>query len=335
MKEASIDRLRILLQDKRQAIGIIAHTNPDGDAIGSSLGLFHWLNEQGFVNVKVIVPNQYPDFLHWMPGNQEVLVASDHPGLAAELIHHCSLIFCLDFNGFSRTAQLEPYLRDTPAIKVMIDHHPNPDEGFDLFFSDVHVSSTAELLYECLARIDQSHALSREVAVCLYAGIVTDTGSFSYGANAPRTYEIVARLVAAGVDAAQVHRSIYNHYSEDRMRLLGYCLSQKMKLIEGTAAAYISLSLADLARYNYREGDTEGIVNFALSIDQVALAALFIEQNDHVKVSFRSVGNLNVNSLARKHFHGGGHINAAGGKSFESLQDTLHRFERLIKKPDF
>jgi len=330
-----IDRLKNFLQDKNQLITIVVHANPDGDAIGSALGLYAWMTEQGFSRVYVVAPNPYASFLHWMPGNDQVIVAEEEKDKGLRLISTARLLICLDFNGMGRTAGLEEHMRASEAAKIMIDHHPDPENDFDLMISDTKVSSTAELLYECLAGLSDQEAISLTVAQCLYAGIVTDTGSFSYGCNNPRTYEIVARLIEKGVDGAKIQRLIYSTYSEDRMRLLGFCLSEKLKVIPEANTAYISLSESELLRFNHKEGDTEGIVNYGLSIENIKLAALFTEKEDHVKISLRSTGDLDANMLARNHFNGGGHKNAAGGKSFASLEDTLADFESLVKNERF
>ena len=335
MELTLIDRLKNFLQDKNQLITIVVHANPDGDAIGSALGLYAWMSEQGFSRVSVIAPNSNASFLHWMPGNDEVIIAEDHEDKSLELISTADLLICLDFNGMGRTAGLEDPMRASKASRIMIDHHPDPENDFDLVISDTGVSSTAELLYECLEHFSGKEAISLTVAKCLYVGIVTDTGSFSYGCNNPRTYEIVARLIEKGVDGAHIHRLIYSTYSEDRMRLLGFCLSEKLKVVSEAETAYISLSEKDLQRFNYREGDTEGIVNYALNIENIRLAALFTEKEDYVKISLRSVGDLDANILARNHFNGGGHKNAAGGKSYASLADTLAEFESLVKNEIF
>ncbi len=326
------DTVGKLLKDKQQAIGIVVHTNPDGDAIGSSLALYGYLKTQGYSMVHVIAPNAYASFLHWMPGSDQIIIAEEEKNKALNIIAGAALLFFLDFNGFGRAGQLEKPLADSRAPKVMIDHHPEPEGGFDVVFSDTAASSTAEMVYGIITALGGEEAVTLDIAQCLYAGIVTDTGSFSYGCNNPRTYEIVARLMEKGVDGAHLHRLIYSTYSVDRMRLLGFCLSEKLEVMEDCRAAYISLTKNELKRFNYQEGDTEGVVNYALSIKGIKLAALFMEQNDHVKASFRSTGNVDVNQLARTHYHGGGHVNAAGGKSFQGLENTLIEFVALVKK---
>lgn len=333
MDNNRIGKVSKLLEDRQQSVGIIMHSNPDGDAIGSSLALCGFLKTQGYSRVHVIAPNTYASFLHWMPGNDRIIIAEKEKEKALNIIANAALLFFLDFNGFGRTDQLEKPLAASKASKVMIDHHPEPEEeGFDVVISDTAASSTAEMVYEVISALGEEDAVTLDIAQCIYAGIVTDTGSFSYGCNNPRTYEIVARLMEKGVDGARLHRLIYSTYSFDRMRLLGFCLSEKLKVMEDCQAAYISLTKNELKRFNYEEGDAEGVVNYALNIKGIKLAALFMEKDDHVKVSFRSSGNVDVNHLARTHYHGGGHINAAGGKSFLDMENTLIEFMSLVKR---
>lgn len=326
------DQLKSWLSDKDSQIGIVTHVNPDGDAMGSALGLYNWLKNAGYGQVWVMVPNAAPGFLHWMPGYGQVLDASAKPAQAAQCLASAQLLFCVDFNGAARTGSLEEHVRSAPARKVLIDHHPQPEKDFDLVFSHTDVSSTAEILYELMQALGEASCLDKAVAECLYTGILTDTGSFSFACNRPQTYEITARLIAKGVDAAQVHQRIYSTYSANRMRLLGYCLSEKLRVLEAERTAYISLSRRDLKRFRHRPGDTEGIVNYAMSIERIDLAAMFIENKDHIRVSFRSAGAVDVNRFARRFFNGGGHVNASGGTVYKSLDETLAYFESIIKE---
>ncbi len=332
MNHLLIKKLGELLQNKDQQISIIVHTNPDGDAIGSALGLHAILKGIGFKDIPVIAPNAYPSFLQWMPGNEQVIIASEQPNIAEDAISVADVLFCLDFNGFSRAEQLEKHLIKSMAKKIMIDHHPQPEDGFDLVFSDTKTSSTAEMVYEVIAACGMEDMINYDAAQCLYAGIVTDTGSFSFSCNNPRTYEITAQLMRKGVDGAALQRLIYNTYSIDRMRLLGFSLAERLTVYPGHHAACISLSKADLERFNHREGDTEGFVNYALSIKHIRFAALFIEKDDHTKVSLRSAGHLDVNLLARKYYEGGGHKNASGGKSKLDLDRTIKHFESILEQ---
>ncbi len=326
-----ITKLQELLTDRRQNISIIVHTNPDGDAIGSALGWYAVLKNIGFTDVSVIAPNSYASFLHWMPNNNIVINASEKPDLASDLISNAKIVFCLDFNGFRRVEQLQASLESTCAIKIMIDHHPQPENGFDLVFSDTNASSTAEMVYEVAEKLGYGDYINLEAAQCLYAGIVTDTGSFSYSCNNPRTYEITAELISKGVDGAALQSLIYNTYTLNRIRLLGYCLSEKLKVIENRKAAYISLAMTEMELYEHQEGDTEGFVNYALAIEGIEFAAFFFEKKDHVKVSLRSTGDFDVNNFARMHYNGGGHKNASGGKCYLELYDTIVQFEKIVK----
>jgi bifunctional oligoribonuclease and PAP phosphatase NrnA len=326
-----ISSTKQLLESRNQPIVIVTHTHPDGDAIGSSLGLFHCLSNAGYAGVNVIVPDPYPSFLQWLPGNGEVVTATLQPDLAGHLIREAALIFCLDFNDLARTNGLEGLLRNANGVKILVDHHPQPEPAFDVVFSYPGFSSTAEMIFKLLEGLELMSFFNRDAAACLYAGIVTDTGSFSYSCNNPETYRISARLIESGVDGEKVHRLIYNTYSADRMRLLGYCLSEKLVVLPESDTAYISLTRKDLERFNHQVGDTEGVVNYALSIENISLAALFTEHEDHIKVSFRSAGKVDVNLFARDYFQGGGHRNAAGGKSFDPMDNTLARFEQLVK----
>ncbi len=331
MDQASISKAKKLLSDKDFRVAIVTHTNPDGDALGSSLGLYGFLKKAGFANVSVVSPNDYPLYLKWMPWQKEIIIADFNPEEAQEVILKASLIFFLDLNGIKRAENIEQSLRNASAVKILIDHHPQPENDFDIMFSEINASSTAELVYKFIEALCKTELIDKPIAECLYAGIVTDTGSFSYSCNLPETYEITARLMKLGVDGEHIQRLIYNTQSPDKIRLLGYCLSEKLRLIPHQKVAYISLTQDELMKFNHKEGDTEGVVNYALSIENINLAALFIEKPDHVKISFRSVGKVDVNRLARTYFNGGGHTNASGGKSFENIDSTIKRFEELVK----
>lgn len=331
MDSAALHSVKELLDDKSLPIVIVTHMNPDGDAVGSALGLYEFFRIRGHKSLQVITPNDYPEFLQWMPNNDKVLRAVDNSRVAKKFIQEAALLFCLDFNSPDRTELLEKPIRQSPAFKVMIDHHPQPEQAFDLLLSDESVSSTAELVYEFIAALGQEQSLNQWAAECIFAGIMTDTGSFSYSNNNPRTYQIVAHLISLGVNAAAINQKVYNTYSEQRLRLLGHSLSQKLRVFPEYHAAYISLTASELKRFDHREGDTEGVVNYALTIKGIKLAAIFIERKNHIKISFRSTGDVDVNALAREHFQGGGHKNAAGGKCFDTMENTLLKFETLFK----
>lgn len=332
MDTRQIDPIAELLHNKSKKIVLVCHVNPDGDAIGSSMGLYHALKRLDFEHVTVISPNAFPAFLEWIPGSEHILLANKQTRKCTEVLKVADVIFCLDFNDIDRVEDLSARLRKSPAKRVLIDHHPDPQHNdFNYMISETGASSTAELVYQFIAAWAGPDTFNNTIAQCLYAGIVTDTGSFSYACNNPETYYITARLMELGVDGEKIHRQIYDTYSADRLRLLGYCLSEKLVVLPQYKTAYIYLSQDDLKNFNYREGDTEGVVNYGLSIKGIALAAIFIERKDIIKVSLRSEGEVNVNILARKYFNGGGHRNAAGGNYKESLANTLRYFEETLR----
>lgn len=328
LSESSISYLKKLLGEKSDVL-ITTHYNPDGDAIGSSLALFHFLLSQG-IDAKVLVPNELPSFLEWMPGIDQVIIYMDNTWLGNKIIQEADLIFCVDYNALNRVKLFTDELRSSSATRIIIDHHIQPENEFDLVFSVVGVSSTAELLYQILDEAGFAQSITREMAECFFVGIMTDTGSFSFACNRPETFEIAAKLIKTGMDVERVHRMVYDTYSESRMRLLGHCLGSNMKVLPEYATAYIWLTKDDLEKYDYKQGDTEGVVNYALSIQNVAVAALFTERGDRIRVSLRSKGGFSVNEFARAHFNGGGHRNAAGGDIFMPMPEALAWFESLL-----
>jgi phosphoesterase RecJ-like protein len=318
---------------KSEKIVITTHTNPDGDAIGSSLALYHYIKSKG-KDVKLVVPNSYPEFISWMPGNDEIIVTESSWAKAREAFSEAELIYCLDYNAIHRSGCLKEILAASEVFKIMIDHHPQPEENdFNLLYSCTDTSSTAELIYDYISWLDDSYEITPEVATCLYVGIMTDTGSFSFACNRPETFMVTAKLLETGIDGEYIHRMVYDTFSENRLRLLGFSLSQKLVVLEEFATAYISLSREDLRKFNYQVGDTEGLVNYALSIKGIQMAVLLTERKDRIRLSFRSKGNFSVNDVAREHFNGGGHRNAAGGDSYDTLQRTTDKLEKLL--PDY
>lgn len=315
---------------KAQNILITSHHNPDGDAIGSMLALSNFLSATGR-KAKMLVPNTIPDYLLWMPTCEKIIISEEHGQKAIKAIESADLIFCLDYNSFSRTKQLEMPLRQSQAYKILIDHHLQPEATFDHMITRVDVSSTAELVYETIKALGGEKNITREVADCLFVGIMTDTGSFSFSCNYPSTFQITANLLQKGTDAEKVHQLIYDTYSEHRMRLLGYCLSEKLVVLKDYATAYISLSRHELERFHFQPGDTEGVVNYALSIKDIVFAVLFTEKDEAIRASFRSKGDFSVNAFARTHFDGGGHKNAAGADSYRSLDETITYFVGLLQ----
>lgn len=310
-------------------IVLTSHTNPDGDAVGASLAMFLFLSDQGF-NVSVILPNAFPDYLAWMEGSNKVILYDKEKLKCDQLMADAEILFSLDYNHPNRIGDAEQAFVHSKATKVLIDHHIQPRiEAYDLVFSTVETSSTSELIFDCILQLHPG-GLSKPVAECIYAGIMTDTGSFSYACNSEKTFRIVADLYKAGINGVNINRLVYNTFSESRLRLLGYALSEKLKVLPHYATAYISLTLDELNRFNYQVGDTEDVVNYALSIKGVRFAAMFIERDKKIRVSLRSVGDFKVNTIAREHFEGGGHKNAAGGDSYISMQKTLEKFEQLL-----
>lgn len=308
---------------------VTSHYNPDGDALGSSLALTSYLLKKGH-KVSMILPNDFPDFLNWMPGIEDTLIYFHKSKTADELIANASVIFCLDYNAIPRVNLFADKLFAAKGIKILIDHHLQPEDHFDHSFSVINTSSTSELIFDFIVAMDDYSLIDRDIAVNLYVGIMTDTGSFSFACNYPHTYEVVSKLVQKGVDTERAHRLVYDTYSEGRMRLLGFCLSERMVVLHESATAYIWLNKSDMDRFNFKAGDTEGVVNYALSIKDISFAAFFTEKSDRIRISFRSKGNFSVNDFARDHYQGGGHRNAAGGDSYMSMEQTLSAFEALL-----
>jgi bifunctional oligoribonuclease and PAP phosphatase NrnA len=325
------EKLKSLLSDTSLNLTIVSHVNPDGDAIGSSLALYQYFKKAKFENVRVVIPNAHPSFLTWMPHNEGIVTATREGKIARDIIAKSDFIFCLDFNDLDRTDQLASPIRNSKAQRILLDHHPDPRDEFEIVFSQTHLSSTSELIYEFICAMDGKHLLDQSIAECLYTGIVTDTGSFSYSCNHPRIYQIVAHLIELGVNGEKIHRHIYDTYSENRLRLLGHCLGEKLVVLKDYQAAYIYLSDSDLRKFKYRDGDTEGVVNYALSIEGIKLGCIFIEKEKLIKASFRSKDDVNVNILARKYFNGGGHRNAAGGNFKGTLDEALSFFNTVVK----
>ncbi len=329
MNNLNISSLQNFFTEKRKIV-IISHTNPDGDAVGSSLALFNYFlikNQE----VNVILPNNFPEYLGWMKGSDSIFFYNLKKIESNQLLNNADVIFCLDFNALNRVDKLEDVLRKVKAKKVLIDHHLQPElNSFDYVFSETKVSSTAELVYDFITALGDEKLINIDIASCIYAGIMTDTGSFSYSCNYEKTYQITSRLIKLGMDAEEIHHLVYDTFSESRLRLLGFCLSEKLSVIEEFSTAYIALSKEDLKRFNYQVGDTEGVVNYALSINHIKLAALFTERDGKIRISFRSKGDVDVNVFARTYFEGGGHHNASGATSYLSLEDTIAKFKESI-----
>jgi phosphoesterase RecJ-like protein len=313
-----------------QKIAIVTHWSPDGDAMGSSLALFHFLNKLG-KKTNVIVPNAYPDFLQWLPGNRQVIDFSMHEPRATKILKAADLIFTLDFNSYKRLEKLGTVLEQTIAPKVMIDHHQQPDHYAAYHYHDVKACSTCELVYDLIVALGASKLIDKKIAACLYTGIMTDTGSFRYASVTSRTHEIIAGLLKTGIVPSDIHSAVYDNYSLNRLKLLGYALNEKLRLLDDYPVAYFLLTDLELKKFDYQKGDTEGLVNYPFSIKGIKFCALFIETDGGIKVSFRSKGKVDVNKFARKFFNGGGHINAAGGKSKQTLAEAEKTFVQSVK----
>ena len=324
----SLKKVKELLKNS-QNIVLTTHHNPDGDAIGSVLGFYHSLKSIG-ISSSVVIPNGFPEFLGWLPGVDVVTKYSHQKDIATATLKNADIIFCLDFNGFRRTETMEKPLAESKAIKVLIDHHPEPESMFDYSFSFTEVSSTAELVFEVLSEMFGSDCVNSDAAECLYVGMMTDTGSFSYACSRERTFAIAGKLVEKGVNVERVQGLVYNNFSAKRMQLLGYCLAEKMKVFPEHNAAYIWLTKDELKKYKHQNGDTEGFVNYPLSIKGVVFSVLFMENDGFIKVSLRSRGTFPVNEFSKRYYNGGGHTNAAGGKSFTSMGEAIAKFEELL-----
>ena len=330
MNLEDINAVSVLLS-KPQNIVIVPHKNPDGDAIGSTLALWHYLKNKG-QKVHIVVPNDYPKFLKWMPGHEQILNFEKENSQAKALIEEATVIFTLDFNHLGRIGQMEPFLNDSQATFIMIDHHQAPSDYAHYMYSDVSMSSTCEMIYNFIELLGDDEKINPEMAICLYTGIMTDTGSFKYTSTTSRTHRVVAALIDKGAENTKAHNLVYDTNTPNRLHLLG-CALKNMVILEEYNTAYITLSQDELETYGYQKGDTEGFVNYGLTLHGIFFAVIFIENKEEgiVKISFRSEGEFSVNEFARKHFNGGGHTNAAGGRSDVSLQETIEYFVSILK----
>jgi phosphoesterase RecJ-like protein len=312
-----------------QNVVITTHINPDGDAMGSSMALANYLKQHGH-NVQVIVPNDYPEFLKWMRGSSLVYTYDSSEKKCNEFIAQSTVIFCLDFNQLNRIESLGEKVAESTAVKILIDHHPDPYDFADYIYSDIESSSTSEMVYTFFEWFDNAEKLTKNIAESLFCGIMTDTGSFRFSSATAKTFYIAGKLIEAGADHTKIHREVMENYTAHRMNLLGYSIYEKLKVIEEFSTAFISLSYDELKRFNYQDGDTEGFVNYALSIEGIKFAAIFKEHEDQIRISFRSRDDFEANMFAKKHFNGGGHRYAAGGRTDESLDEAISRFVSLL-----
>lgn len=313
-------------------IVITTHQNPDADALGSSLGLSAYLNKKGHFTT-VITPTDYPDFLRWMSGETEVInFESDQNSLAKELIANADMIFCLDFSALNRIKGMEGFVKQSAAKKVLIDHHQQPENFADFVFWNERAAATCELIYELIEKLDDKHLIDIPTAECLYAGLVTDTGSFRFDSTSEEVHRIAGELISIGIHPNSIHRKIFDSNTFDRMKFLGFVLGEKLTYLPEYNVVYMAISKEELSRFSSKNGDTEGVVNYGLSIKGTVMAAIFTEKEDMIRVSLRSVDDFSVSEFSRTHFNGGGHKNAAGGRSHESLEKTVEKFLSLLPK---
>lgn len=309
-------------------IVLTTHRNPDGDAIGSSLALYHYLNKLGHT-VRIISPSEYPEFLEWMPNVQDIIIYDVDPERSKDTIERADIIFYLDFNALDRIDKVGELTDARRCVKILIDHHLYPDPMADHVFSDTTASSTCELIYDFIDRLGDKQKIDRDIGNCIFTGILTDTGSFKYSTS-PKVFRLAAELIELGVDDYLLQDLIFNSLDEKYLRLLGYCLNRNMEILDEYHTGIITLSKEDYEKFNIQRGDTEGIVNYLLKLKNVKLAAFITEQPTIVKISLRSKGNFSVQEIAKKHFKGGGHKNAAGGYSFQNLKITVRKFKELL-----
>lgn len=324
-----IEAIGALLQHP-QTILITTHQNPDADAMGSSLGLAGYLQKKGH-HVTVVTPTDYPQNLHWMAGNEAVIAFDEKVRVTVnQLIDEASVIFCLDFSSLDRIKELGPLVRQARAQKVMIDHHLEPEAFANLAYWDTKAASTTQLIFQLIDQLGDSALLDIPMAECLYAGLMTDTGSFRHPSTTGDVHRMAARLVDLGINVSSIHRRIFDNVSIDKLRLLGYVLNEKLKVLPEYRFAYITLTEQELKRFRSKTGDTEGMVNYALSVEGVVMAAILIDRGEEIRMSFRSIGDFSVRELTSTHFNGGGHKNASGGRSTLSLADTEKRLLTIL-----
>jgi len=330
MKTNQIQEIKRLLESPKKII-IVPHQSPDGDAIGSSLAFYNYLKKLKH-DVVVIAPNEYPKFLKWLPGTNYVEIFENDTIAANQKINDADVIFLLDFNALHRTGGLmEQSLRKSAAITIMIDHHQQPDDFANYLYSDTSICSTCQMVYHFFEKLEVLSLIDKEIATCLYTGIMTDTGSFRFPSTTSETHRIIANLMDKGANNAVIYNNVNDNNTYSRMQLLGKSLSN-LKVLAEYRVAFIKLSASELEEFNFQKGDTEGFVNYGLSIENIVFAVIFIEdiEQNIIKMSFRSKGKFSVNQFARNYFNGGGHINAAGGRSELSLNDTIKKFLEII-----
>ena len=326
----AIEQFYPMLNQPFKAV-ITAHQKPDGDAMGSTLGLYHFLKQLGH-EVTVISPTNWAPFLDWMPGVDQVIDFEANKKEASQIVADADYVFCLDFNILHRTKHLEPIIRDSKALKILIDHHQQPDTpSFAYGISDVKMSSTCEMIYDFIVQSGHSNLINLDIAACLYTGLMTDTGSFRFPSTTASVHKIVAHLKELGLQHAKIHENIYDNSTEGRLKFMGNAFLNRMTVLPEYKTAVMAIPKSDIYKFELKTGDTEGLVNYLLSIEGIKFAAILIDREEERKWSFRSKGNFDVNIFARTHFEGGGHANAAGGRSSKSVDDTLNDFKTIIE----
>lgn len=327
----SLSDLKEKLTERRKIV-ITTHFKPDGDAMGSSLGLYHWLKGHGH-EVDIIVPSDYPSFLFWMPGQDQVVVYPGQKKYADQLIEQAELIFCLDFNSLSRIHDMGPSVRSANGTKIMIDHHLSPEDFDDFRHWDNRAAATAQLVYDFIVnQFDDRSSITTDIATSLYTGIMTDTGSFRFQSTTAEVHLIVADLITLGAENWKIHEHIFNSSTENRLKFLGYCLLNRLEVIPEYNTALFAVSSEDLKTFKVTTGDTEGLVNYALSVSGIRLAALIIDRTERVKLSLRSIGDIPCNEICGTYFQGGGHKNAAGGQSTAPITEVVETFKSILPK---
>lgn len=330
--QANIDKVETYFE-KAEKVVVVTHISPDGDALGSSLGLCHFLTSQG-KTVNVIVPNAFPDFLRWMPGAKDIVRYDKYPEFADKLISEADVLCCLDFNALSRIGDMGKAVKDAPGRKVMVDHHLDPEPFCRVTISHPEISSTSELVFRLICQMGCFDDISFEGAECIYTGMMTDTGGFTYNSNSRDIYFIISELLSKGIDKDEIYRKVFNTYSEGRLRLMGYVLYEKMQVYPQFRSALVWLTREEQGKFQYVKGDTEGFVNIPLQIKGVCFSVFLREDTEKnmIKVSLRSVGSFPCNKVAAEFFNGGGHLNASGGEFYGSMDEAVELFKRALVK---
>jgi|688.fasta_scaffold22571_5 phosphoesterase RecJ-like protein len=318
------------LLDSPKKILILSHFNPDGDALGSSLALKLFFEKLGHF-AQCIYPSSYPPYYNWMPKNEESIIYSDSKkDFVKEHFDNCDIIFSVDFNAKERINDMQDFLANSTAPKIVIDHHQSPSDDFDIYFCNDKYSSACELVYEFIIAYHSLEIIDKELATCLYTGLITDTGGFQFSSTHASSHIMASHLLDAGIQAQEIFNDCFNNFSLNRLKLFGYCVANNMTLIEHKKVAFMWIDNDTKHKFNIKDGDTEGLVNHPLKVGDINVSVLFKEDKDKIRISFRSKEGVDVNQFARNHFNGGGHINAAGGSSKLPLKETLALFEKLV-----